>query len=45
MWTVELNVLGRRFTHQARDRREAFRLSPRSVRARLSHLRQSRIAA
>jgi hypothetical protein len=45
MWTVELNILGRRFTHQAHDRREAFKFSPHGVRTRLSHLRQSRAAA
>jgi len=45
MWTVELNVLGRRFTHQAHDRREAFKFSPRGVRSRLSQLRESRAAA
>jgi hypothetical protein len=45
MWIVEINVLGRRFTHEVRDRREAFKFSPRSVQARLSHMRQPRAAA
>ena len=45
MWTVELNVLGRRFTHEAHHRLEAFRFSPRSVRTRLSQLRQPGAAA
>jgi hypothetical protein len=45
MWIVEVNVLGRRFTHEVRDRREAFKFSPRNIQARLSDMRNPRAAA
>jgi hypothetical protein len=45
MWIVEVNVLGHRFTHQVRDRREALKFSPRSVQSRLSHMRHPRAVA
>ncbi|MDT5079284.1 MAG: hypothetical protein QOJ80_3921 [Mycobacterium sp.] len=45
MWIVEVNVLGRRFTYEVRDRRETFKFGPRSVGARLSHMRHPRAAA
>ena len=28
MWIVEINVLGRRFTHRVNERPDAFRLAP-----------------
>lgn len=40
-----MNVLGRRFTHEVHARRAAFKFDPRTVGARLSHLRQPRAAA
>lgn len=39
MWIVEINILGRRFTHQVHDRRAAFAITPLSVHPRLSALR------
>lgn len=45
MWIVELNILGRRFTRTFDLRRPAFVLDPRTVPARLSQLRQPRVAA
>jgi hypothetical protein len=45
MWIVEINVLGRRFTHEVRNSREAFKFSPRGMQARLSHMRNPRAAA
>lgn len=45
MWIVEVNVLGHRFTHEVRDRREASKFSPRNIQARLSDMRNPRAAA
>lgn len=39
MWIVEVNILGRRFTHEVHDRRGAFAISPSAVQLRLSALR------
>jgi hypothetical protein len=43
MWIVEVNVIGRRFTHQV-GRRPIFHFSPRSISWRPSQLRHSRAA-
>ncbi len=45
MWIVELNILGHKFTRTFDVRRPAFVLGPRTVSARLSQLRQARVAA
>ncbi len=45
MWTVEVNVLGRRFTHTVNDRPEAFRLTPRVTQWRQWKQRHPRAAA
>jgi cell division protein ZapA (FtsZ GTPase activity inhibitor) len=45
MWIVEVNILGRRFTHRVHDRREALKDRSRAVQSRLSHLRRPRAAA
>jgi hypothetical protein len=45
MWTVEVNVLGRRFTHTIGDRPDALRLSPRLSQWRQRRTRHPRAAA
>lgn len=45
MWIVEVNVLGRRFTHQVQDHRDRLRDRSRAVQTRLTQLRRPRIAA
>jgi cell division protein ZapA (FtsZ GTPase activity inhibitor) len=45
MWVVEINILGRRFTLQVDDRREALKVHSRAVQSRLSQLRRPRAAA
>ena len=42
MWVVEVNILGRRFTHQVDDRREALKVRSRAAQSRLSQLRRPR---
>ena len=45
MWVIELNVLGRRFTHRTSDQLSGWRLTPQNVQMRLSQLRRPRAAA
>jgi hypothetical protein len=45
MWMIELNILGRRFTHEVHDRRVAFKVDPRQVPARLAQLKRPGAAA
>ena len=45
MWVIELNVLGRRFTHRTSDQLSGWRLTPQNVQLRLSQLRRPRAAA
>jgi hypothetical protein len=45
MWMIELNILGRRFTHQVPGPRETFKFDARHVPARLSQFRRPGAAA
>ena len=45
MWIVEVNIFGRRFTHQVHDRREALKARSRAVQTRLSHRRNPQAVA
>ena len=44
MWMVEVNVAGRRFTHEVHARLPKLWFSPRNIGWRLSQLRQTRAA-
>lgn len=44
MWTVELNIAGRRFTHEVHARRPKFLLTARTFAWRPSQLWESRAA-
>jgi|GEM_PF-3707058 len=44
MWLVELNVAGRRFTHELHPRRPAFRTRTRGLVRRFALPRQTRTA-
>lgn len=44
MWTVELNIVGRRFTHEVHARRPKLGLAQRALSWRSSQLRQTRAA-
>lgn len=45
MWTIEVNVVGHRFTHVVPDRRRpSFRFNPRAMHWRPSQLRHPRAA-
>ena len=45
MWIVEVNILGRRFTHEVHARRGTFRFGRRTVPSRLARLRHPEAAA
>ncbi|MET0474357.1 MAG: hypothetical protein ABW001_06915 [Mycobacterium sp.] len=45
MWIVEINILGRRFTHRFNDHHEVLRLTPRVAQWRQWKQRHPRAAA
>lgn len=45
MWIVEVNILGRRFTHRVNDRHEVFRFAPNMAQWRQWKQRHPRAAA